>query len=108
MQSGMIQRLRSDFTSAISSDEVTLDASIARLRESISAPDFLTPLSIYSRAHLRKIDDALSRISKVHLRDDPLQVAGAVESILELLGKLESTVEQSAASEKRIESNRVT
>jgi len=108
MQSGMVQQLHSEFTSAISSDEVTLDASIARLRESISAPDFLTPLSIYSRAHLRRIDEALSRIGKAQLRDDPLQVAGAVESILELLGKLESTVEQSAASEKRIESNRVT
>ena len=108
MQSGMVDRLRSDFTSAISSDEVTLDSSIAELREKISQQDFLHPLSIYSRAHLRKIDELLGRISKTQLQDDPLEVAVAVESVLELLARLEVTVEQSAASERRIEANRST
>jgi hypothetical protein len=108
MQSGMVGRLRTDFTAAISSDKETLDASITRLRERISEPDFLKPLSIYSRAHLRKIDEVLARISNAQLSDDALQVAAAVESVLDLLGRLETTVEQTAASEKRIESNRTT
>ena len=108
MQGGIVERLRSHFTSAISSDEVTLDSSIARLRETISQPDLLQPLSIYSRAHLRKIDELLGRSSKAQLQDDPLEVAVAVESVLELLARLEVTVEQSAASEKRIEANRST
>ena len=102
----MIERLRSEFATAISSNGIALDPLIAGLREKISDPDFIKPLSIYSRAHLRRIDDVLARIGKAQLQDDPLQVAGAVESVLELLARLETTVQQSAASEKRIEANR--
>jgi hypothetical protein len=108
MQNGMIERLRSDFRSAISADYDAVDSAIAGLRDQISASDFVDPLSIYSRAHLRKIDDALARIGRAGLRDDPLQVAIAVESVLELLARLETTVRQSAASARKIEANRVT
>jgi hypothetical protein len=119
MHSDMVERLRSDFRAAISSDKATLDAAMARLREKIAQEDFLKPLSIYSRAHLRKIDDVLARISNAQLSDDALQVAAAVESVLELLGRLETTVEQTAgrlettveqtaAGEKRIDANRST
>ena len=108
MQNVVVSRLRRDFTAAISSNrnDVTLDPSIAELRQKISGPDFLKPFSIYSRGHLRRIDDVLSRISKAHLRDNPLQVALAVDSILELFARLEITIEQSVASDKRIEANR--
>ena len=107
MQNIVVRRLRSDFNAAISSNQndVTLDPSIAKLREKMSGPDFLKPFSIYSKGHLRRIDGLLSRISKAHLKDNPLQVALAVDSILELFARLEITVEQSAASDKRIEAN---
>jgi hypothetical protein len=64
----ILAKLRSDFTAAISSDQndVTLDPSIVNLRERISAADFLEPFSIYSRGHLRKMDDSLSHIGSVH------------------------------------------
>jgi hypothetical protein len=103
-----VRELRDDFTAAISSaeNEVTLDPSIAKLRDKISEPDFLKPFSIYSKGHLRKIDDCLRGISVAHLKNDPLQVALAVESILELFGRLGITVEQSAARDKRIEAKR--
>ena len=99
------RELRSDFTAAISSNQndVTLDPSIAKLREKISEPTFLGPFSIYSRGHLRKMDEFLSHISNARLKDDPAEVALAVDSILQLFDKLEITVEQSAASDKRIE-----
>jgi hypothetical protein len=108
MRSGIVEQLRSDFTTAITADKAVLDVAIGRLREKIAQPDFLKPLSIYSRAHLRKIDDVLARISNAQLSDDALQVAAAVESVLDLLGRLETTVEQTEASDKRIESNRST
>jgi hypothetical protein len=108
MQSSIVHQLRRDFASAILCDGPALDPSIAELRGRISAAAFLGSFSIYSCAHLRKIDDNLSRISKARLRDDPMQVAVAVESILELLGRLEITVHQTVASDKRIEANRVT
>jgi len=108
MQSVTVRRLRSDFTTAISStrNDLTLDPSIAKLREKISEADFLKPFSIYSKAHLRRIDDLLHRISNARLRDNPLQVAVAVESILELFARLEVTVRQSVESDRRIEANR--
>jgi hypothetical protein len=108
MQSVVLTKLRSDFTAAISSDQndLTLDPSIAKLGETISEPDFLGPFSIYSRGHLRKMNDFLSHISNARLKDDPLQVALAVDSILKLFDKLEITVKQSAASDKRIEAAR--
>jgi hypothetical protein len=100
-----VRELRSDFTAAISSNQndVTLDPSIAQLREKLSEPTFLGPFSIYSRGHLRKMDEFLSHISNARLKNDPAEVALAVDSILQLFDKLEITVEQSAASDKRIE-----
>jgi hypothetical protein len=50
--------------------------------------------------------DVLSVISKILLKDDPLRVAVAVDAVLKLLDKLEITVEQSRASDKRIEAGR--
>ena len=93
------RELRSDFTAAISPNQsdVTLDP---------SEPIFLGPFSIYSRGHLRKMDEFLSHISNARLKNDPAEVALAVDSILQLFDKLEITVEQSAASDKRIDAGR--
>jgi hypothetical protein len=87
---------------------VTLDPSIAKLSEKISDPDFLGPFSIYSRGQLRKMNDFLSRISNARLKDDPLQVAMAVDAVLKLFDGLEVTVRQSEAADKRIEARRST
>jgi hypothetical protein len=108
MQNVVLTKLRSDFTAAISSDQndMTLDPSIADLIDKISGTDFLEPFSIYSRGHLRKMGDLLSDITNVHLKESPLRVAGAVDDILKLFDKLEITVKQTAASEKRIEAGR--
>ncbi len=108
MHDATLRQLRSEFSAAISStqNDLTLDPSIAKLRDKISGVDFLKPFSIYSKGHLRRIDDSLRRISNARLKDNPLQVALAVESILELFSRLETTVQQSAASDKRIEANR--
>ena len=108
MQNVVLMELRSEFTAAISSDQndVTLDPSIAKLREKISETGFLEPFSIYSRGHLRKMDDFLNDISTARLRDNPLQVALAVDSVLQLFNRLQITVKQSAASDKRIEAGR--
>jgi hypothetical protein len=108
MQTGVLTKLRSDFTAAISSDQndVTLDPAIAALRDKISDPSFLEPFSIYSRGQLREIDEALSVISKARLKDDPLHVAWAVDAILKLFDKLEVTIKQSTAGDKRIEAGR--
>jgi len=107
MQSGIVQQLRSDFASATLSDGPALDRAIADLREKISAPEFLMPFSIFSRSYLRGIDSVLGRISHERLREDPLQVAIAVESILHLLDRVEHTVDEFAASQERIAANRV-
>lgn len=103
-----LTKLRGDFTAAISSDQndVTLDPSIAKLREKISGAVFLEPFSIYSRGQLRKMNGFLGRIGNAALKDNPLQVALAVDSILKLFDGLDVTVEQSAASAKRIEAGR--
>jgi hypothetical protein len=108
MQNVVLTKLRSDFTAAISSDQndVTLDPSIASLLDKISGPDFLEQFSIYSRGHLRKMGDFLSHISNVQLKEDPVQVACAVDEILKLFDRLEITIKQTAASEKRIEAGR--
>ena len=108
MQAIVITELRSDFIAAISSDQndVTLDPAISKLREKISGVGFLEPFSIYSRSQLREMHDVLSVISKILLKDDPLRVAVAVDAVLKLLDKLEITVEQSRASDKRIEAGR--
>ena len=108
MQNVVLTKLRRDFTAAISSDQndVTLDPSIAKLKEKISETGFLEPFSIYSRSHLRKVNDFLNHISKDRLKDNPLQVAFAVDSILQLFDRLEITVKQSAESDKRIEAGR--
>jgi len=108
MQKVVLTELRSDFTAAISSDQndVTLDPSIARLKEKISETGFLEPFSIYSRGHLRKINDFLNDISNARLKDNPLQVALAVDSVLQLFDRLDITVMQSAAGDKRIEAGR--
>ena len=108
MQNVVLTKLRRDFTAAISSDQndVTLDPSIAKLKEKISETGFLEPFSIYSRAHLRRMNDVLNDISNACLKDNPLQVALAVESILQLFDRLEITVRQSAAGDKRIEAGR--
>jgi hypothetical protein len=108
MQYVALAKLRSDFTAAISSDqnEVTLDPSIARLSAQISEPDFLAPFSIFSRGQLRELKDALSQISSVRLKDDPLGVAFAVDDVLQLFDRLEVTVRRSAVSEQRAEARR--
>ena len=88
----VVRELRRDFTAAISSDQndVTLDPSIAKLREKISDPGFLGPFSIYSRSQLRKMGDFLSHINNACLEDNPLQVALAVDAILKLFDSLEA------------------
>jgi hypothetical protein len=108
MQNIVLTELRRDFIAAISSEQndVTLDPSIAKLRERISQPGFLEPFSIYSRGQLREMNDALSVISNVRLRDDPFEVALAVDAILKLFNVLETTVKQSEASRARIEAGR--
>jgi len=108
MQNVVVTKLRSDFTAAISSDQndVTLDPSIAGLLDKISGADFLEPFSIYSRGHLRKMADFLSHIGNVQPKEDPVRVACAVEEIFKLFGRLEVTVKQTAASERRIEAAR--
>ena len=108
MQNVVLMELRSEFTAAISSDQndVTLDPSIAKLKEKISETGFLEPFSIYSRGHLRKMNDFLNDISKACLKDNPLQVALAVDSVLQLFDRLDITVRQSAAGDKRIEAGR--
>ena len=52
------------------------------------------------------MNDLLNHISNVRLKDNPLQVAWAVDSVLKLFDRLEITVKQSAASDKRIEAGR--
>jgi len=108
MHSVVLTKLRSDFTAAISSDqnEVTLDPSIAKLREKINKPAFFGPFSIFSRGQLREMNDALSQISNARLKDDPLLVALAVDAVLKLFDRLEITVRQAAESEERIEAGR--
>jgi len=108
MQDTALSKLRQAFAAAISSDQndETLDPAIAELRDTISGAGFIAPFSIFSRGHLREIDDALSKISAGRLKDDPLQVALAVDAILKLLDRLEVTVRQSAGSEKRIAAGR--
>jgi hypothetical protein len=104
----VVRQLRSEFTAAISSDQndVTLDPSIAKLRRKISDPGFLGPFSIYSRGQLRKMDDFLSHINTAGLKNNPLQVAMAVDAVLKLFDGLETTVKQSEAADKRIEAQR--
>ena len=108
MQSVVLTKLLSDFTAAISSDrnDVTLDPSIAELREKISEAAFLEPFSIYSRGQLRQMNDFLSHISNARLKDNPLHVALAVDAVLKLFDGLEITVRQSAESDMRIEAGR--
>lgn len=104
----VVMKMRGEFTAAISSDQndVTLDPAIAKLRERISEADFLEPFSIYSRGQLRKMSDFLSRVSCGALKDNPLQVALAVDAIHKLFDALEITVAQHAASAERIEAGR--
>ena len=104
----IVRELRSDFRVAISSEqnEVTLDPSIGSLRNKISDESFLGAFSIYSRGHLRNMDEVLRHITVARLKQNPLQVALAVDEILKLFDALETTVKQSAASAKRIEANR--
>jgi hypothetical protein len=108
MQNIVLMQLRNDFLAAISSDQndVTLDPAIAELRVKISGTGFLEPFSIYSRGQLRDMNGALGVISNVRLKDDPLQVAFAVDAIFKLFDKLAVTVKQAAASAKRIEAGR--
>ena len=108
LMQNLVRELRSDFTAAISSkqNDVTLDPSIAVLKQKLSEQAFLGEFSIYSRGHLRKMDSFLCRISKAHLKDDPLQVALAVDSILKLFDSLELTVKQSEAANQGIEARR--
>jgi hypothetical protein len=104
----VLRELRRDFTAAISSDQndVTLDPSITKLREKIADPGFLGPFSIYSRSQLHKMGDFLSLINNACLKDNPLQVALAVDAVLKLFDGLEVTVRQSEAADKRIEARR--
>ena len=109
MQLDVLKNLLCDFRTAISSEPTdgTLDASIGKLRATLADPAFLVPFSIYSRAYLRDMDDFLAQISTARLIDSPLGVACAVDAILKLFGRLEVTVKQTAASDKRIEARRV-
>ena len=104
MESDVLANLRSDFTAAISSsqNDVTLDPAIAKLRRQIADPGYLQPFSIYSRGHLRQMDQFLCRINNALLKEDPERVASAVGSILTLFERLEITVKQSDGSAKRI------
>ena len=52
---------------------------------------------------MRKLGDHLGEITNIHLKENPLQVAYAVDDVLKLLDRLAITVKQTAASEKRIE-----
>jgi len=108
MQNIVLAKLRREFIATISSDQnnVTLDPAITELRAKISDPSFIEPFSIYSRGQLREMNDALGVISNSRLKDDPLRVAVAVDEILKLFDKLELTVKQSWASNKRIEAGR--
>jgi hypothetical protein len=101
----VLAKLRSDFTAAISSEQndLTLDTSIASLIDRISRTEFLEAFSIYSRGHLRKVGDHLGEITNVQLKENPLQVAYAVDDVLKVFDSLAITVKQTAASEKRIE-----
>jgi hypothetical protein len=103
-----VRELRSDFTVAISSEQndMTLDPSIAVLRKKISEQPFLGAFSLYSRGHLRKMHEVLRHISVASLKQNPLQVALAVDSILKLFDSLDVTVKQSEAADKRIEARR--
>jgi hypothetical protein len=106
MRVDRVRQLRHDFALAISCGETTLDAAVTALRVRIGDSNFLEPFSIYSKGHLRRIDDRLRDISSARLKNDPLRVAMAVEAINDLLDRLATTVEQSAASDKWIEANR--
>ena len=108
MQDAVLTKLRRDFDTAITSrrNMVTLDPSIAELRERISQAAFFESFSIYSRSKLRKIDGCLGLISNARLKDDPLEVALAVDDILQLFDGLEITMRQSTASKERIEAGR--
>lgn len=104
----VVRELRSEFAAAISShqNDVTLDPSIAKLRDKISELDFLRPFSIYSRGQLRKMNDFLTHINTAGLKDDPLQVAMVLDAVLKLFDGLETTVKQSEAADRRIEARR--
>jgi hypothetical protein len=104
----VLRELRRDFIAAISSkqNDVTLDPSIAMLRKQISEQPFLGAFSIYSQRHLRRMHEVLPHISVARLQQNPLQVALAVDSILELFDSLDVTAKQSAACDKRIEAGR--
>lgn len=52
------------------------------------------------------MDNFLNQISSVRLKDNPLQVALAVDAVLKLFDRLAITVRQSAESDKRIEAHR--
>ncbi len=92
-----LTKLRRDFIAAISSDQsdVTLGPEIARLRDMLSDAGFIKQFSILSRSQLREIDGALSIISTARLKNDPLQVALAVDEILKRFDGLEDTVRRS-------------
>jgi len=108
MQRVLLAKILSEFQSAISSDQndVVLDPSIERLKRKITEPSFLEPFSIYSRAQLRKLAEVLGGISNAQLKENPLQVALAVDTALQLFGELEGTVRQSLESKMRIEARR--
>ena len=46
------------------------------------------------------MNDFLSHINNARLKDNPMQVAMAVDAVLKLFDRLEITVKQSAASDK--------
>ena len=100
-----LMKLRKDFDTAITSNrnEVTLDPSIAELRENVSQTDFVESCSIYSKGQLRKMNAWLGRISNARLKENPMEVAIAVGAVRQLLDGLEITMRQSAESKKRIE-----
>src|SRR3990172_4807606 len=65
MQDAVLTKLRRDFDTAITSrrNVVTLDPSIAELRERISQAAFFESFSIFSRSQLRRINGCLGHIS---------------------------------------------
>ena len=104
----MLRTLQTEFTTAITCQRgtVTLDTSIAKIREKLAQPEFIEPFSIYSRSQIRKMDNSLAHIRIARLIDNPAEVADAVRCVLQLFRDLEVSVKRTAASKAWINAHR--